>query len=86
MAPKQGGKLGVDDVTSIQVQLAALNKKIDSFVSRGNVVPTPYAAMYYEYCNVVDQKTLECGFGGGNVYGDGTLENCSFVGNQFQPR
>ena len=35
---------------------------------------------------MLDHTILECGFGGGNMYGDGTRENCSFVGNQFQPR
>ena len=85
LAPRQGEKLGVDEVTSIQAQLAALSKKIDGFASRGNVISASCSAMYCEYCYMLDHTTLECGFGGENVYRDGTLENCSYVGNQFQP-
>ena len=86
LSPKQGEKLGGDDVTSIQAQLAELSKKIDSFITIGNVIPTSSSAMFCEHYNVLNHSTFKCGFGGGNVYEDGTLENYSFVGNQFKPR
>ena len=86
LAPKQGGKLGVDEVTSILAELIVLSKKIDGFASRGNVTSASSSAIYYEYCHMLDHTTLECGYRSGNVYGDGMLKNYSFVGNQFQPR
>ena len=79
--PKQGGRFRIDEITSIQAQLATLSKKINSFATRGNTVPASSLIMFCEHCNVLDHSTFECGFGGRNVYGDGTLENCSFVGN-----
>ena len=86
LAPRQRVKLGVDEVNSIQAQLIALSKKIDGFASRGNITSASSSAMYCEHFHRLDHTILECGFGGRNMYGDGTLENYSFMGNQFQLR